>query len=326
MRGRRTGSTWIWWVFLIVLVVALFFGGIAVLIAVDKHYACFRAMLVHFLEADNHFDGGLWFSAAATFAGALISAVPGLMCGLLAYIQTERLHELEDRYHRPGLELDEAKVSIIVLRNGKGDMLKRWEEIRDGLPWNEYRYRRCAEEAIDKQHPLYIVLRMCFHVKNEVTVKHISVTQVDFLIGEETLKWVLTGRKSEKTRYKIWEFEKQIEQGETKYTLEGILCPLKENGTADFWYAMRGFALHEDIRDSERRDLELNVHMNVEYEYSARSGAECMLRVEFDVNKMQQTRVVQENCSCNGYFTFDIKRDRFFRTRKWYPPKRTGGI
>ena len=182
-----------------------------------------------------------------------------------------------------------------------------------------YRYRRIVEEVIEKQYAFYIVLKTDFHVKNEVTVKRIWVRQVDFLIGEEALEWALTGKKEKvaDSRHKIWEFDKQIQQGQTKYTLEWILYPLKENATPGFWHAMRDFAMHTDIRDSRIRDLELNVHMNIEYEYSGRSGTECMLCVDFDGSKTLQASVLQENCSCNGYFTYEIKRGK-----KRFPARR----
>ena len=313
MGGQRpSAARWVR-VFLVVLAVVIFCClGFAALVAADKHYVWFRGVLTGFLGTDNHFDGGQWFSVAATFIGGLISAVPGLMCGMLAYIQTERLHELEDRYHRPGLELDEARLSMIALRSKKGELLKDPGEIREGLPWTLYMYRRPVEEAIEKERPFYIVLKTEFHVKNEVTVKRIFIRQVDFLVGEEVSEWVLAGKKekAEDGHHKIWEFNKQIQPGETKYTLEWILCPSEERATVGFWGAMRDFVLQEDIRDSRVRDLRLNVHMNVEYEYSARGGTECMLCVEYDVNKMQHAAVVQENCSCNGYFTYDTNKGK----------------
>lgn len=297
-----------WWVGVFLSVLAVVFLGFLALMAVDKHYVWFHDVLTQFLKADNHFDGDLWFAAAATIIGALVSAVPGLMCGLLAYIQTERLHELEGRYHRPWLELDEAKVSIAVLCNEKGDLLKSSREIIDGLPWDQYTYRRTIEEAIEKRRPFYIVLKTDFHVKNEVTVKRIFISQVDFMIGKDVLEWILAGAegKAEENCQKIWKFDRQIGQGGTKYTLEWILCPVEERATIGIWCAMRDFALHKEIRNLELGDLELNVHMNVEYEYCVKDGAECMLRVGFDADNMHSAAVVQENCSCNGYFTYDI--------------------
>lgn len=75
------------------LVFALTLLGVMVLVYTDKHYACLRYVLVKILGTENHFDGGLWFSAEATIVGAFISAIPGLMCGILAYTQTERLQK-----------------------------------------------------------------------------------------------------------------------------------------------------------------------------------------------------------------------------------------
>ena len=320
MGGRRSGiPRWVRAFLFALAVVFFFFFSFLILIEADKHYAWFRGVLVRFLKADNHFDGSLWFSTVATFIGGLISAVPGLMCGLLAYIQTERLHELEDRYHRPGLELDEAKVSIIVLRDKKGDLVKSPQYILGELSDMPYRYRRTVEEVIERQDPFYIVIKADFHVKNEVTVKCISVRQVDFLIGEEALEWVLAGKKGKTAEghRKIWEFNKRIEQGQTKYTLEWILYPSKKKATPGFWYAMRDFVMYTDIRNPRFRDLEINVHMDVEYEYSGRSGTECILRVEFDGSKMQQVSALQENYSCNGYFAYDIRcKKRRFSARR----------
>lgn len=315
MRGRKKGTARRVRVFLFVLIVGVFCvlgsfcGGFLVLMYVDKHYEYLRSTLIDWLRKDNHFDGSLWFSAVATFIGALISAVPGLLCGLLAYIQTERLHEVEDRYHRPWLELDEAEVSVIMLRNKKGELQKSCREILDGLPWTAYRYHRTVEAAIDRQSWLYIVLKIDFHVKNEVTVKRVSVREVDFLLEKEKMEWILTGKKENtaESRREIWELNKQIKDGETRYTLEWILCPFEEKATEKFWYNMRDFVLHEGICNSICQHLELNAHLNVEYEYDAGSGTECMLCVEFAADKMQQAPVVQTGRSGNGYFTYDIK-------------------
>lgn len=315
MGGQKSRIVQFVRVILFILAVMLFcIFSVLSLMAVDKHYTWFRGALVRFIKADNHFDGDLWFSAVATLIGGLLSAVPGLMCGLLAYIQTERLHELEDRYHRPGLELDEAKVSVIVLRDKEGDLRKSTKNVLDRLsqmPY-PYRYRMTLEKAIDRQFPFYIVLKTKFHVKNEVTVKRISVRQADFLIGEKVLKWMLNEKKknSDEGCHKIWEFDKEINPGEAKYTLEWILMPFERKETTDSWEAMRDFVFYKEMFNSECRYLRLNVHLDVEYEYSARNGTECMLCVDFDGDKMQQDSVLPENSSCNGYFTYDLKRER----------------
>lgn len=45
------------------------------------------------------------FAAAATLIGAAISAVPGIMFGIVALRQTWKVHELESRYHRPNFHV-----------------------------------------------------------------------------------------------------------------------------------------------------------------------------------------------------------------------------
>ena len=69
------------------------------LLNIDRSQECYRDFIKNnWLEGDNYYDGELWF-AAATFVGAVISVAPGLMCGIFALVQTQRLHRLEARYY-----------------------------------------------------------------------------------------------------------------------------------------------------------------------------------------------------------------------------------
>lgn len=146
----------------VIMVLMPFFGGLF-LLSIDRYHECYRDFIINnWLEGDNYYDGELWFSAAATFIGAVISAVPGLMCGIFALVQTQRLHRLEARYHRPAMEIEKIGFSFVKISNIRDDSgVLRMDEF-------DIRQRSGVYEANEQSSKWWIDLEIVLYSNNGI--------------------------------------------------------------------------------------------------------------------------------------------------------------
>ncbi len=274
--------------------------GLGFLIVVDGQYEWFRESLVELLQRDNHFDGDLWFSAVVSLIGAIISATPGLLCGVLALVQTNRLHKLDDRYHRPMIDLDLAEVKFVKVRN-MNDILENMHL--------DSRQTHSLRETEKQKLKWLIDLKIDFFIKNEIAIKEVYIQYIDIYFAKEVyrLEWSSKNDNIFSKRHKTWDYKKQLKDGRTVHTLlwnfyEFNLSQQKER----FWDELGEFALYEEHRNPDYSHMTMEIYMRVRYEYGKNQEIDNMLRVEFDIDDTVYQKFFITNCSMNGYFTYDL--------------------
>ncbi len=295
---------------IVILVIVLALGSI-LLLNIDKHHECYRNFIIkNCLKRDNYYDGEIWFSAAATLIGALISAVPGLMCGILALVQTQRLHSLEARYHRPMMEIEKAGLSFVKLRNIRDD--------NDILRIKDFdmRQRYGVYEAEKQSSEWWIDLELVLFSNNGIAVKNMDIESVTFAFPdadydqEYELRLAPLDGNAARTR----KFERNKQGERAVYTLTWSLNPFvpfkqcdKQSG---FPQSINEFVFYKrEGRNSEYSHMNLSVKMNVDYEYREEKKPQCWLKAVFDAKGLEcseRNKDVWGIESTDGYFTYEV--------------------
>lgn len=287
-----------------------FFCGLF-LVCMDRYHECFREFFINtWLKGDNYYDGELWFSAAATFAGAVISAAPGLMCGIFALVQTHRLHKSEARYHRPAMEIEKIGFSFVKISNIRDDSgVLRMDEF-------DIRQRSGVREANEQMSKWWIDLEIILFSNNGIPIKNMEIESVTFAFpdtktnDEYELKPVAFDGNTARIRC----FARNIKDGRAIYTLSWSLHPFKkfkpEDKKTDFEQCISEFVFYNcEGWDSRYLHLDLSVNMNVDYEYKDKQKTKCMLRAVFNAECSkcsEKSRNIIVNQSSDGYFTYEV--------------------
>lgn len=106
--GEKMADKPVWSI--VSIVVKLFAICFVLMLFGDKLYCVFEFFTD--IIKPHHFDGEVWYAGMITIGAAIIAAIPGIICGFMAYKQTIRLHELEDRYHLPDFYLQEFVLRV----------------------------------------------------------------------------------------------------------------------------------------------------------------------------------------------------------------------
>lgn len=259
--------------------------GSAFLLSFDGCHEFYRTIVRYFLQKDNYYDGETWFSAAATLVGAVISAVPSLLCGALALVQTHRLHELEVRTHHPALETEKITLSF-----AETDHIFKDSELHLKIPARlERRDLLGLYEARERLSAWWIDLEAVLFSQNEIAVKYIEIESVTLAFPdakpEKSYKLILEPPDNNRARLRT--FRRKIGNGHILYTLSYCLNPftLKPTDKQDeFESVIREFCYIKESENPALMRMELDVHMNVSFEYEGQREAECTLRIAFDAD------------------------------------------
>lgn len=291
-------------ILLLLVVIAVPVAGGGFLLSMDKHHECYREFLIeHYFIRNNYYDGKTWLSVAATLVGAVISATPGLMCGILALWQTHRLHQVEAKYHRPVFEI--KKVEAVFVRISR--------ICNEDVSFNS-RGRHCVREAERCEFDWWIDLKIDLLSNSGLAIKDMKIDSVVFGFPntdiEQMYKLILSEDKDDVVEARS--FVRDMKDDQTVYTLQWSLCPfikLKckdkerlEKGICEFVYYSEGKML-------EYSCMELKVNMSLDYEYKEKKKMRCLLKVAFDSEHsklLAQSKVVTKYESVNGYFTYEV--------------------
>lgn len=158
---------------IITLLCYIFF--FAFLFFADGFYDILNKGVTFILRRDNHFSGETWFSAVASS----VTAIPGIYCGVLALLQTKRLHDLEARYHRPALGFQGAGMKVAWIR----DM--QYSEMTADY------HRDRFVECIKRKDPWgtkanLMTFSLDIEIKNDIGVTDIIPEQIEFIFRNET--------------------------------------------------------------------------------------------------------------------------------------------
>lgn len=287
-----------------------FFGSLF-LLNMDRYHECYRDFIINnWLEGDNYYDGELWFAAAATFVGAVISAAPGLMCGIFALVQTQRLHRLEARYHRPAMEIEKIGFSFVKISNIRDE--------RGVLRMDEFdmRQRSGVREANEQSSNWWIDLEIVLFSNNGIPIKNMEIESVVFAFpdtkSDEVHEFKLAAFDGNAAR--IRRFARDIKDGRAVYTVSWSLYPFKkfkpEDKKTDFEQCINEFAFYNREGWNPRYlHLDFSVNMNVDYEYKDKQETKCLLRAVFNAERSEsseRSRNIIVNQSADGYFTYEV--------------------
>lgn len=297
--------------------------GSLFLLSMDKYHDCYRRFVIkNFIGQENYYDGEAWFSATATLIGALISAVPGLMCGILALLQTQKLHKLEARYHRPSLKVNIARFYCAVPDRFSEEAGGSWQNLED---WQH----AGALAAKQQPFPWWLHLTAELSLVNEIDVQHVEIESVtiSFPNADPPKEYILTLSELSRSPVAIRSFKRTIENHQTVYILSYCLNPFilepsaaGENLNDDLNESLNQFAYYHDGQDLRFSQINLAVSMNLKYDYLDQETEKCLLRITFEA--MTKDKILDREaasppaCSKNpniiithsadGYITYEV--------------------
>lgn len=284
--------------------------GSLILLNIDKyHDNCQNFIIRNFLNGNNYYDGTTWFSVSATLVGAVISATPGLICGLFALLQTWRLHKLETRYHHPALETETVELSFAemdrIYRNGNYFV----QDFRA-------RQRYGVIEAKEQKFSWWVDLNAELSLNNDVSLRHIEIESVTFSFPytDPKREYKLSLSKPRTNTVEIRSFKRTIKDRKTVYVLSYCLNPFILESPAkedDFNSVIRRFVYYNENQHPDHLHLELSVSMNISYDYTDQKTKKGLLKVLFEADATDNKEVskpqnIIKKQSANGYVTYEV--------------------
>lgn len=270
---------------------------LSVMLMIDCYHVQIDALVEENFHFENHFSGSDWFSAILS----CLTAVPGIFCGWFAIKQTERIKELESRYHRPALSLHSAELQLFWL-----------DYISDSFQTQRIKkYFKQMKESMS--YPYALRLELEFEAKNEIEVKGFEIEGIEFSIDDKqynikvdnaVLEWQPKDRKS---------FSRKFNSGKIVYKCAWELYPLSIGSAREkeelFWESMKDFVNYKRVLKDEYRQMEALVSGNISYEYSENEAKHIYCRVQWDAEegtgRIDQFHGTQK--TDNGFFSYDIK-------------------
>lgn len=233
----------------------------------DKFHGILDKIVAFFLGQDNHFSGEIWLSVVFTS----IAAIPGISCGALALLQTQKLHKLEERYHRPSLALQKAEMKVTWIRDRQCKRITA-----------DYRRDKFVKSALGKDPGRTGANLMSFNldieIKNDVGVTDIVLEQIEFIFRNETYTVGFSDMADEWKQYRGCEPE--YSKDKYLFHIRWELFPYIITGSKDsanakekdtetrFWESVEQFTNFENRLDSDYFSLLTKVIVKVYYEYA----------------------------------------------------------
>lgn len=279
------------WSTLIVVAVSIII--IAVLLILDAQHACIGGWVNFLIGKEHHFSGETWFSIIAAFA----TAVPGTLCGVFALKQTQRLSDLEARYHRPVLVLHEATMKAwkLVGYDAAND---------DPVLWNYV-------EKNKGQYKFLIKIELVFEVKNEIEVKSFEIDELTWKTSRNSYSMKISNTLSELQLYDGKSFWRNYDDNRIICHAEKYieLCGLSEESQKQFENAIEMFVNYERRKDDDYKIPEIVLTSSIEYEYSKEKKEKLECRMQWDAQKDCEypRRYYSVHRTRDGYFSYDIK-------------------
>lgn len=233
----------------------------------DGFYGRLNTIVTGILGKDNHFSGETWFSIVASS----ITSIPGIFCGVLALLQTARLHQLESRYHRPALGLQKAEMKVTWIQDGRHDRITA-DYHRDKF------VKRALGKDPEQSRANLMTFNLDIEIKNDVGVTDIVLERIDFIFRQETYTVNFCDMPDEWKQYRMCEpdYSKDrylfhIRWELFPYSIEGS----RDNGNTEekdietrFWESIEQFTNYENRLDMDYDSLLTKITVNVYYEYA----------------------------------------------------------
>lgn len=274
------------------VLVAVFF----LMYQIDVNHSFIDQKVEKLFKKPNYFKGEIWFSVIAT----CLAAVPGVLCGVLAIIQTNRIHKLEERYHRPILSLLRADMNVEWIQ------LKNYQSKSSDMVLDRY----IKEIKDNSKLANYLELQLNFEIKNEIEVKEITTEKVIFYINGVTYPFQIIDSDICRDRFRY--FSRQIVNGERRYFIKCVLYPYKlgkhfHGSEEDFWNGIENFTNYENRQDDEFIKIKTELIAKVQYEYAPKKGETIMGRIYWNASSGGgRVGTLAKRGTVDGYFTYDV--------------------
>lgn len=246
-----------------------------------------------------------WFAAIV----CILASIPGVLCGILAYVQTERLHKLEDRHHRPDLFLEKA---VFSLEKCADQVLSR-----ERYTAREYEYieELKKEMEFDTENEGILAFYLQLKLRSGAVVDKVAVQQIDFCfpgIMSSDYSVIVAPLPDEwqKCAPDRNSFHTIYENGDICYKVRFDVYMGKQHLPVNFWNGIYNFLDYGNSLQFECRKIETNIRLKIYHEFSEKGYDEAMLRLKWEAASGISTRrknyMYQE--TSESYFTYMIKK------------------
>lgn len=286
----------------ILVTLIILFGA---MMFVDAFHQYLSGFARNHLGFDHYFSGESWFSVLAAF----VAATPGVLCGILALIQTRHIHKLEARYHRPSLSLHNACLEIF--------WVDKINSIQSHMSQDFYE-RLIERKKLDTSNLFRIKLE--FEAKNEIEIKAMRLKEIVFFVNGKkynTTANIVLDEKNYKDADR--KFERNFKSGKVVYCLENEYLPKISKVSAGdektFWKDIAQFMAYKKTPNVHCRHVQTILKVEIDYEYLEAQTEQVQVRIYWDGERNLSTEYGKnENYhgakleTSNGYFTYDGKR------------------
>lgn len=251
------------------VIISLFcyIGFFIFLFCADGFYGTLNTIVTGILGKDNHFSGETWFSIVASS----ITSLPGIFCGVLALLQTARLHQLESRYHRPSMGLQGAEMKVTWIRD------RQYKGITTDYRRDKF-VRRALGKDPEQTRSNLMTFNLDLEIKNDVGVTDIVLDRIEFVFRHEAYTVSFCDLPDEWKQYR--RCEPDYSKGRYLFHIRWELFPYSIEGSRDnvnteekdtetrFWESIEQFTNYENRLDKDYYSLLTKVIVNVYYEYA----------------------------------------------------------
>ena len=260
----------------------------------------------HRLSGIPHsFKGEVWFSVIA----AIFAAVPGTFCGLLALIQTQRLHRMENWYRRPILIMREAKMGLLLCANPDVSYSRYTAQERDYINEVKGKFRS------DCEHEGILSLKLQFELQSEPVIRSIEIESVEFAFpdsgegGTYLLNIDETSANIKEKGGERYAFHSCYENGHVCYTVLSDLYAGQQLMSINFWKAVSGFLDYANEAKPKYQRMDTKVHLRVYHEYACGEYDVFLLQIHWKAStKNTRKEIYMEQVSRESVCSY-INRD-----------------
>lgn len=238
---------------------------------------------------NNFFSGDTWFS----IIGSFVIGIPGILCGILALIQTDRLNRFEQRYHRPNLGLRSASLKY-----------KRWDTDFDCNAQQSHDERMraielksqfekiCKTDQKLKGMQALLDLELEFELKNDIEVSNMVLVEIIWEFGKKRYHFSMQNKEIEQALKPRRKFRRETQDDHYMIRVreELFLCASSEGENDSFWDAVEYFANYNNHKRFDYKELTLELKIQEFYQYCPTEYDEISVKTEWDAGRGYEER------------------------------------
>lgn len=279
-------------IFIAILVIVL---EIAIVVAVDF----FR---VKISVIPHNFSGETWFSVIAT----IVASLPGLICGIIALIQTKRIQVIEDRLNRPVLLLQQAELALDLCARESFDSTR--------YKSREVRYIEQIKKNMEYIKEGLLSLKLEFVSNSDYIIYDMYIEFVSFGFYDTEGKLfeykIDVPKAYSQQRVKLPErfcFRNKYTDGKIHYIFKSDIYTGKEQQmSCEFWDKLLRFMDYWNEKMHEYELISTEIGLRVKHQFMTKEKYDrAKLQIKWKVNKKWvRDRTYMHNMSDEGLYTY----------------------